>query len=201
MLTLTLGRRPDLRAAQVEIFNAWRKLQILAGFEKDKRGRLFGAFAASEVGPHRNVHLHVTYWGKYVPQQWLSELWQQITGDSYVVHIKELRGSYRDAVRETCKYVTKLAETNAAGRSSDQEPCVAAGFLVDVLEAYRGRRRIATYGLFYNVDTGAEDAAEVCAHFGEPLTYVGTFPPEFLHAFEVLGYYEKGGEPPGQAVA
>lgn len=197
MLTLTLAPRENLAAGIREIANGWRQLQLLAGFEKDKRDKLFGAIAASEVGPHRNVHLHVTYWGRYVPKERLQELWQQITGDSYVVHIKELKGSWRDAVRETCKYVTKLAETDAFGRSPDAEPCAPELFLVDVLEAYRGRRRVMTYGLFYNVKV-ADAEPQTCSKCGEPLTYVGTFAPEHLYDFEVLSFYDP---PPGQEAA
>lgn len=199
MLTLTTKSGADL-AVQVErILAAWRRLQVLVGFEKDKRDRLFGAVAALEVGPHRNVHLHVLYWGRYVPQATLSERWRELTGDSYVVEIHELRGSWRDAAREVCKYVTKVTGTGNWIRSRDADPCVPEVLLVDILEAFSGRRRLATYGLFYNVKLDAADEPNVCPTCGAPLHYIGTFAPEHLKAWELEAYLSSA-DPP-QAVA
>jgi hypothetical protein len=62
-------------------------------------------------------------------------------------------------------------------------------FLVDVLEAFKKRRRIATYGVFYNVQTkAAERGDQVCGVCGKPLTYVGTFGPEWLPVWELADY-------------
>jgi hypothetical protein len=200
MLTLTLAKTADLAAGVERIMKAWRKLQILVGFERDKRDKLFGAIAAIEIGPHRNVHLHVLYWGRYVPKEKMRECWLQLTGDSYIIDIKELRGSWRDAAREVCKYVTKVSEPANWTRSRDVDPCIPELLLVDVLEALSGRRRLATYGIFYNVAIEEEaEMAALCERCGAGLTYVGTFSPEHMHAWELSEYLSRG-DPPGEAV-
>jgi Replication protein len=66
----------------------------------------------------------------------LSEAWQEITGDSYVVDIRAVRadedGSMRGAVREVVKYCTKLTEVSARERDDG---------LSDVLELHRAIRK------------------------------------------------------------
>jgi len=194
LLTLTLRAVPrgagELRAAAGRIFESWRKLQQAVGFERDKRERLFGAIAVVEVGPRRNVHLHVLYWGRYVPQARLSATWRALTGDSYVVDIRELRGSWRDAAREVCKYVTKAASPANWTGSRDAEPSVPELLLVDVFEALKGRRRVASYGLFYNVKT-PDEPARTCETCGAVLVYVGTFDPETLAVAELRDRLER----------
>lgn len=197
LLTLTLrpSRSTELRQDVRRIFSCWRQLQDRVGFTRDKRDKLFGALAAVEIGPHRNVHLHVLYWGRFVPQQQLVDVWRELTGDSYVIDIRELRGSWRDAVREVTKYVTKVAQISNWSRSRDVDPCVPEMLLVDVFEALKGRRRIATYGIFYNVAGVPELGPRTCEICGNPLTYVGSFLPETLHPFELRDYYARGSPP------
>lgn len=202
MLTLTLRPSLELRKDVGRIFRCWRALQERVGFARDKRAKLFGALAAVEIGPHRNVHLHVLYWGRFVPQQQLVDVWRELTGDSYVVDIRELRGSWRDAVREVTKYVTKVAEIRNWSGSRDVDPCLPEVLLVDVFEALKGRRRIATYGIFYNVAGADELAPRTCEQCGAALTYIGTFVPEQLHAFELVEYFSRGSpSPPVQEAA
>jgi Replication protein len=76
----------------------------------------------------------------------LSEAWQEITGDSFVVDIRAVHadedGGMRGAVREVVKYCTKLTEVSARKRGDG---------LSDVLELHRAirkRRLLMTAGVF-----------------------------------------------------
>jgi Replication protein len=76
----------------------------------------------------------------------VSEAWQEITGDSFVVDIRAVQadedGSMRGAVREVVKYCTKLTEVSSKEREDG---------LSDVLEfhrAIRRRRLLMTAGVF-----------------------------------------------------
>ncbi|MGH7747842.1 MAG: protein rep, partial [Candidatus Dormibacteria bacterium] len=76
----------------------------------------------------------------------ISDAWSEITGDSYVVHIRAVHadheGSMAGAVREVVKYCTKLTEVSSKEREDGES---------DVLElhrAIRGRRLLTTVGVF-----------------------------------------------------
>jgi Replication protein len=76
----------------------------------------------------------------------LSEAWQEIIRDSFVVDIRAVQadedGSMRGAVREVVKYCTKLTEVSAREREDG---------LSDVLELHRAirkRRLLMTAGVF-----------------------------------------------------
>lgn len=201
-LVLTLAPRKDMPAAVRELGHAWRRLQLLVGFERDKNDGLFGAIATVQVGPHRNVHMHVLYWGRFVPQSLLAERWRQVTGDSYIVHVAQVKGGHqgiRAAVREVCNYIARLSDAENQQQSRDQEPSLPEVLIVDVYEAIRGRRRVATYGLFYNVNVAAERPPLVCEECGAPLRYVGTSAPEHLQPWELEAFLERLRRPPGVA--
>lgn len=64
-------------------------------------------FRVCEIG-RRNytVHYHLIFYGvKYIKQKWLSEVWKEITGDSYVVWVSRRN---RKAVDYAMKYITKM---------------------------------------------------------------------------------------------
>lgn len=195
--TFTLRAREDLGAAVREVARAFRKLQQRAGFDRDRRRGLYGAVAAIEIGPHRNVHLHVLYWGRYVSQHRLSELWHQITGDSYVVHVQAVRGKRVDALREVVKYVTKLSGDANPLQSPDADPAPAEARLAEIHFAFKGRRRLLTYGVFYNVTDKAPAVEDVCPSCGAAwrVSICGVFDPEFFNV-DLLYRYRYGTDPP-----
>jgi hypothetical protein len=80
---------------------------------------------------------HGGLWCPYALNQCcLSEAWQEITGDSFVVDIRAVHadedGSMQGAVREVVKYCTKLTEVSSKEREDG---------LSDVLELHRAIRR------------------------------------------------------------
>ena len=88
-----------LRRTVERIWIAWRKL-----WRKDLKASGVGAKVFIEVGSKNgNVHMHILFYGPFIGQGRLSELWKEYTGDSNVVYITEGSG----AVQEVVKYVTK----------------------------------------------------------------------------------------------
>lgn len=195
MLTLTLVPSGDLRADFRKLSWAWKELQKRVGFERDKRARLFGAFSALELGPSGNPHIHVLYWGRFVPKQLLQDTWQAITGTSFVVEIHQVRGSYRDAAREVAKYVTKVSAYGLRHPNPDAEPVVPERQLVDLLVSLKGRRRLATHGIFYGVKLVEPDTLDLCTSCSARMHHVGVFAPEHLKPWE-LDQYFAGPSPP-----
>jgi len=58
--------------------------------------------------------LHIVYRGDYIPQAYLSEMWYQITGDSYVVDIREI--DLKDGKR-VARYVVSQHLSGGQGTS------------------------------------------------------------------------------------
>lgn len=134
-VTLTLRTDGNVRERVEKIQRAfalfWRKT-----WEAEKGS---GAIFVLEVGQALNVHIHALVHGRYISQGRLSRLWREITGDSYVVDIRRVRGV--DAVLcELLKYLTK-------GITSSDDPY----YLAVVHMAFRGKRALSTKGLFYGI--------------------------------------------------
>lgn len=96
-----------------------------------------GAVAVAEIGAKWNLHVHVIVAGGYVSQRALSARWLQITGNSYIVDVRAVRGVKR-SVSYVLKYLTKLAESDSVDRC------------VQTLIALKGSRRVHTFGIWYN---------------------------------------------------
>tara|TARA_R110002073_G_scaffold336583_1_gene536325 strand:+ start:15428 stop:16432 length:1005 start_codon:yes stop_codon:yes gene_type:complete len=72
-----------------------------------------GGFSSREIGKGRNVHLHVMAFMPYVLQETITRLWQEATGDSYIVDVREIKGGIRGGTKEVAKYITKISEKSA----------------------------------------------------------------------------------------
>ena len=62
-------------------------------------------FRVTEIGTDGMVHIHGV-WNKYVPVAQLSEMWEKITKDSYIVNVKRIQ-SKKDVSNYLFKYLTK----------------------------------------------------------------------------------------------
>jgi len=90
------------------------------------------------LGFNHNLHAHVLFYGPYIEQKHLAEVWNEVSGHQ-VVWIKKARTNL-------LKYVSKLP-------ADDPE-------LIGQLEvAFYKCRRVHTVGIFYNF-TAPEDASE-----------------------------------------
>ncbi|MCK5125756.1 MAG: hypothetical protein KAR42_05830 [candidate division Zixibacteria bacterium] len=135
-LTLTKKTRPGFspQASDVKlIFNDARKL--INRFWPGKQR--CGAFAVIEIGSNQNIHIHALVYGFYIPQSRISSHWLKITGDSFVVHIEQVRQAKR-YIGYLLKYITKPPHS--------KDPKELAKFI----DLMMGVRRIRTYGIFYN---------------------------------------------------
>lgn len=97
------------------------------------------------------LHFHILYYGPYIDQKDLSDVWRSLTGWS-IVWIKQI-GKYghyetlQAAVAETLKYCTKLWKRDRKGNVHYIKPRH-----VPVLHrAIASTRRVRSWGMFYNL--------------------------------------------------
>jgi len=110
-LTLTLRVKPD-KDVKIEVD------RIIASFRKLRKRKVWdvkrGIFSI-EIVKKRDwgwfVHLHALVDSKWIDQAALSDVWRNITGDSYVVDIRRV-GNPKLGLREVLKYQTKIWELN-----------------------------------------------------------------------------------------
>ena len=81
-------------------------------------------------------HLHLIIEGSFLPQSQLSARWHEITGDSYIVHVRLVRDSSRDA-----HYVAKYLG-NPFEAAVYRDPLA----LDQAMRAISGRRCMMTFG-------------------------------------------------------
>jgi len=81
-------------------------------------------------------HLHVLLTGQYVPQEWLSAKWRKITGESFIVDIREVY-DLEEALFDACRYVGRPANLLDV-----EEDC-----RVDLMHALDGVRLCGTTGI------------------------------------------------------
>lgn len=96
-----------------------------------------GAVAVPEFGKGNNLHFHLLAYGPYYRRDSLIAFWKQITGDSWLVDIREPKGGPKAAVRYVLKYIQKPPKTDSP------TDLAAWAWLL------KGSRRLATYGILY----------------------------------------------------
>jgi hypothetical protein len=157
-ITLTSRNTGDLTAAQIKKFNLDIK-KILKSLMKGVKG--WGAIWCDEVGfENTNLHAHILFYGPYVPQTRLAEVWKKISGHE-VVYITETRKRGGKALLYMLKYVSKPP-------ANDPE-------LIGLLEvAFHDTRRVHALGVFYNFVGEDSDNEKSewgkCPHCGAELT-------------------------------
>lgn len=140
-LTLAADNRP-LHDRLDRLYQAWRNLRR----RPDWKARVRGGVATLEVTHNAetgnwNVHLHVVVDGEYFPQDLLSSIWKDVTGDSEIVYIKAVFNR-RDTGKYISKYVAKLS-------------CVvgwAGTWIREFALALSGRRLVMTFGSAHGSD-------------------------------------------------
>jgi ribosomal protein S27AE len=157
-ITLTTQNTGAFTSAQVKRFNedVKKTLKILFNGRKD-----CGAIWCDEVGfNNTNLHAHILFYGPYIDQGRLAEVWNEVSGNQ-VVFIKKVHVNGPKALIHLLKYVAKLP-------ANDPE-------IVGQLEvAFHARRRIHALGVFYNfVGDDADNVKSewnTCPHCGAELT-------------------------------
>lgn len=135
LLTLTRVTRKALTRQEVSaIRSAFQRLLHRQYF----RERIHGGLYVIEIksgGTGWNLHLHALIEASYLDQRIISNNWQQITGDSYVVDIRQAY-SARTGLRYILKYMLKPPVLNGQESIYDQ--------------VLKGTRLVQPFGLFYH---------------------------------------------------
>lgn len=128
-IVLNWGTDGTLEYGVYRSFKAW--LSIWNTYFK---GSGCGAIAFLEFGEkNQSVHLHVLFYGKYIPQEKLKKWWFARTG-KWNVFIRRATG--KGAIREVVKYINKGISTNDFEKNYEIESVLF------------GRKRIRRYGVF-----------------------------------------------------
>jgi len=129
-------------------------------FYPKKKGQ--GALGVLEIGPSQNVHCHLLVYGDFYPKSQLRQAWYQITGDSYIVDIREVKDP-QGGLAEIGKYIYKPPEF------------FEWISYVDYLLAIAGVRRIHTFGIFYNMKQFPLEKKDrlVCPYCGASIIWKG----------------------------
>ncbi|KXB03022.1 hypothetical protein AKJ47_01160 [candidate division MSBL1 archaeon SCGC-AAA261G05] len=152
LLTLTLRRSWDLDGLIERAIDGFRRLRRRKILEK-----ALGGLYSVEVKPPTElgwyVHIHVVIDGLFMLQGKLSEEWRDITGDSFIVDIRDLRRR-KAGVFYVLGYIsskTKVEETWEG---------VPKWRKREFEEAVRHRRLIQAFGYFFGTVCASSDSFE-----------------------------------------
>jgi hypothetical protein len=152
LVTLTQKNRGSLEGCVEDLREAWKKLRRHSPYKDIWQGGLY-AVEAINKGRGWHVHLHVLVEGGYVSQRRLARDWQELTGDSFIVDIREVEALY--GLKYTLKYLKK-------------SPTVA-GHRDEYNEVLKGTRLVQAWGSWYGEVRASEEKEEpklVCAVCG-----------------------------------
>lgn len=147
-LTLTVKNGPDLKERFTHLVESFKKYQARRR-DYFKKGRGFnelcktdGAVFSYEItnkGNEWHPHLHaIVNLTDFISVTTLSDEWFAITGDSYIVDIRKIKGDPAEGFLEVFKYALKFSELT----------------LENNLEAFltlSGKRMQGSYGIFHGV--------------------------------------------------
>jgi hypothetical protein len=103
-LTLKHSKRP-LAEQLARLKKCFKKLRQTPLWKKSQRGGVV-TLEVKWTGHAWHPHLHIIAEGEYLSKFALSDAWKEITGDSYIVDIRQLKND-ADACHYVVKYVTK----------------------------------------------------------------------------------------------
>ncbi|MCH9032333.1 MAG: protein rep [candidate division Zixibacteria bacterium] len=159
LLTLTLRTHSDEEISTFDVRLLFKHVRQLIT-KLYPRAEGCGAVGVFEIGSTSNLHVHLIVYGDYVPQHKISDLWREITGDSFVVDIRKLTHRKKQ-VGYILKYIHK------PHRGNDPED------VARYLDIITGVRRVHTYGVFYNFKFTA-NASVACFTCGGRLVFLRT---------------------------
>ncbi len=160
LLTLTMKNAATLGGGLAKLKKDFAKFKR----SKDWKAHIKGYFGAFEYtfNPKTNdfhIHLHlIVLRGKFWNQSDISDVWRDVTGDSFIVDIREIKNTHK-GVKEVCKYPMKPANLMAM---PDEK-------FLEVVKMKKGTRMFVSGGCFYNVKLDDDDAADenVFSQFAE----------------------------------
>lgn len=128
-------RNPIVRQGRKGLVTDWRVWRGSGGVAAMELGMRRGTNHAGEL--NNNLHFHALIYAPYISQRRLSEAWNRITVDSYIVDIRAVK-----TVAHAANYVLKYMSKPPAVESYSE--------LANYAEAIKGSRRLKTAGVFYN---------------------------------------------------
>jgi len=130
LITFSYGIDSDISEAIKKVKKVFKKIWHN---KLERKGS--GAVVTVELGEKNlSIHLHVLYYGPYLPRPELIKEWKRLTGKWYV-DIRMARGN--KAIKEVIKYIGK------AIMNMDYE----TAYKIEM--SIKGTRRLMTYGVFY----------------------------------------------------
>jgi len=171
MITLTIKTDGEYRAALKNCTQGFSKIWRMI-----LKRPLAAAHRSIEFAPETgNVHVHVLYYGPYIPQADISLAWQRYTG-SFVCDIRQVtdRGNgLQEAIMEVCKYSMKF------GAFKPTE-------IVNLWRQLKGRQMTQRYGQLRGVLTEKQlDRVDMCECGSTQFRYIkGYFDRQFVPLWE-----------------
>jgi hypothetical protein len=141
-LTLTMKNAATLDGGLVKLKKSFAQFKRKKVFKERIKG-YFGGFEYT-FNPKTNdfhIHLHlIVLRGKFWNQSDISDTWREVTGDSFIVDIREIK-DIRKGVKEVAKYIVKSTDLM---KMPDEK-------IREVVEMKKGTRMFVSGGCFYNV--------------------------------------------------
>lgn len=148
-LTVRNVARGKLRQAYRDLMRSWQRLRD----RKLCRPWTGGWTARETTFSPRDLtwhpHIHAIVIGGFVPQAEIAAAWEEITGGSMIVDIREITEA-RGGANELAKYPAKFPP----------EVVEHAGLLDELLDAIQGARLIQPWGCAYHLDDEVEKEIE-----------------------------------------
>lgn len=150
-MTLTTTNAPTLEGGLSRLKKAFTNFKRKKAFKEHIKG-YFGSYEYT-YNPKTNdfhVHLHlIVLRGKFWNQSDISDAWHEVTGDSFIVDIRQVRDLHK-GVKELCKYIVKPLDLRTMPDESFRE----------VVKMKKGTRMFISGGCFYNVNIDDDEADE-----------------------------------------
>ena len=189
-LTLRNDGRLSLAAAIKRIRENFSSLR----HRKEWKAHVLGGMAAIEAKrgvKHGNwhVHFHVLVEGSFWDVRELSQLWQSVTGDSMIVHIKSIDN--QDCLQKKVVYAAKYSVKPL----SDETMAVPAD-LAEAIVAFKGARQFNFLGTWRGIVDEDDQSEKVDDWFPvAPLDRVGRLAEQHVAWACSLLHHLRTGEP------
>lgn len=148
LITLTmrgrLGFLPKNRV--VRLRRAFKKLLKKSYYRSRLVGGLYSIEAKKKLNGW-NIHMHILAEGSFIEQKKLSRDWLQITGDSFIVDIRDAYSGL-GGLKYILKYLTKSPDTLGCNDEYNQ--------------AFKGARLVSGFGTWYKKILLLEKEAKIC---------------------------------------
>jgi hypothetical protein len=153
LLTLTLRScESTLSDRLATLYACFRRLRGVLYRKKMLVGGIaFLEITRNEISGFWHPHLHVICEGKFIPQAWVRDRWLEITGDSYIVDVRLIRGK-REAASYVLKYATKAISARV-WRNHDA--------LVEAITSLSGKRTFNVFGSWTGLNLSHVPASDL----------------------------------------